>query len=221
MHTSDHITVLLAEDNLIVREGICSILKTAIDIKVVGQAHDGREAVKLAKTLHPDVIVMDIAMPLLNGLEATRRILKATPSTRILMLSAHTEDAYVEQSMALGAAGYFFKQPPFLILAEAIRTVCKGNTFYNPSTPKRLRDREKLDSKKAPELTPREVEVLQLITEGNTTSEAASELGISIETGEKHRRSLLEKLNFHDITGLTRYALAEGIIESGVQLTIV
>jgi len=218
---SDHITVLLAEDNLIVREGICSILKTEKDIKVVGQAKDGREAVKMAKTLHPAVIVMDIAMPLLNGLEATRIILKATPSTRILMLSAHTEEAYVEQAMALGASGYFFKQPPFMILAETIRIVCKGNTFYNPFIPKRLRGQEAQRSKKTAKLTARETQVLQLIADDNTARETALALGISIETVEKHRQSLMEKLHFHDITDLTRYALAEGIIESGVQLTIV
>ena len=165
MNTSKRITVLIAEDHLIVREGLCSILKTENDIDVVGQAQNGLEAVKLAKKLHPAVVLMDIAMPRLNGLEAARLILEEIPSTRILILSAHTEDAYVEQAIALGAAGYFVKQPPFLILAEAIRDAYKGNTFVSASISKRLRDQEKQHSKKIAKGILREAEVLQLLAE--------------------------------------------------------
>lgn len=228
MNASKHITVLLAEDHMIVREGLRSILEAEGDIEVVGQAQDGRQAVNLAKTLLPAVIVMDIAMPRLNGLEATRQILKTAPTTRILILSAHSDDAYVEQVMALGAAGYLIKQTSLMILAKAIREASKGNTFFSPSIAKRLRDRdnrsldrEGLHSKKIAALTSREVEVLQLIAEGKANKETASELGISIKTVEKHRQALMEKLNIHDIASLTRYAISAGIIESSVQLTII
>jgi len=228
MNASKHITVLLAEDHMIVREGLRSILEAEGDIEVVGQAQDGRQAVELAKTLLPAVIVMDIAMPRLNGLEATRQILKVAPATRILILSAHSDDAYVEQVMTLGAAGYLIKQTSLLILAMAIREASKGNTFFSPSIAKRLRDkdnrsldREGLHSKKIATLTSREVEVLQLIAEGKANKETAAELKISIKTVEKHRQALMEKLNIHDIASLTRYAISAGIIENSVQLTII
>jgi len=228
MNPPEYITVLLAEDHMIVREGLRSILEAEGDIQVIGQAQDGRQAVELAKTLLPAVIVMDIAMPRLNGLEATRQILKFAPATRILILSAHSDDAYVEQVMSMGAAGYLIKQTSLLILAKAIREASKGNTFFSPSIAKRLRDkdnrpldREGLHSKKIATLTSREVEVLQLIAEGKANKETAAELGISIKTVEKHRQALMEKLNIHDIASLTRYAISAGIIESSVQLTII
>lgn len=227
MNSSKHITVLLAEDHMIVREGLRSILDAEGDIEVVGQAQDGRQAVELTKTLLPEVIIMDIAMPRLNGLEATRQILKFAPATRILILSAHSDDAYVEQVMAMGAAGYLIKQTSLLILAKAIREASKGNTFFSPSIAKNLRDkdarsldRDGLHSKKISKLTSREVEVLQLIAEGKTNKETAAELNISIKTVEKHRQALMEKLNIHDIASLTRYAISAGVIES-VQLTII
>jgi len=228
MNSSKQITVLLAEDHMIVREGLRSILEAEGDIEVVGQAQDGRQAVELAKALLPAVIVMDIAMPRLNGLEATRQILKSSPATRILILSAHSDDAYVEQVMSLGAAGYLIKQTSLLILAKAIREASQGNTFFSPSIAKRLRDKDKrsldregLHSKKIATLTSREVEVLQLIAEGKANKETAAELGISIKTVEKHRQALMEKLNIHDIAGITRYAISKGIIESCVHVTII
>jgi DNA-binding NarL/FixJ family response regulator len=228
MNSSNHITVLLAEDHMIVREGLRSILEAEGDIEVVGQAQDGRQAVELTKKLLPAVVVMDIAMPRLNGLEATRQILKMAPATRILILSAHSDDAYVEQVMTLGAAGYLVKQTSLLILAKAIREAYKGNIFFSPTIGKRLRDqelksrdREGRPSKKLALLTSREVEVLQLIAEGKANKELASELAISIKTVEKHRQALMEKLNIHDTASLTRYAISTGIIESSVQVTII
>jgi DNA-binding NarL/FixJ family response regulator len=225
MNTSKRITVLLAEDHTIVREGFRSILEAEGDIEVVGEAPDGRQAVELTKKLLPSVVVMDIAMPRLNGLEATRQILKVAPATRILILSAHSDDAYLDQVIALGAAGYLIKQTSFLILSKAIREACKGNTFFSPSIAKRShaqhQNRGALHSKKMARLTSREVEVLQLIAEGKANKETASELGISIKTVEKHRQALMEKLGIHDTASLTRYAIAAGIIESGVHLTII
>ena len=168
-------------------------------------------------------------MPLLNGLEATRQIRKAVPDTKVLILSAHSDDAYVEQATALGAAGFLLKQTSSHVLAEAIREVQKGNTFFSPSIAKRLHDRDQkspgsradCSKNEGDRLSSREVEVLQLIAEGKANKQVAAELGISFKTVEKHRQHLMEKLNIHDTAGLTRYAIAAGIIESSVQLTII
>ena len=222
------ITVLLADDHEIVREGFRKLLQVEHDIEVVGEAETGRQAVQLTRKLRPDVVIMDIAMPLLNGLEATRQILKAIPATKVLILSAHSDDAYVEQVIALGAAGYLIKQSSLQVLSRAIREAEKGNTFFSPAIARRLHnhdqqspDRAGLLKKKGVRLSSREAEVLQLIAEGKANKQIAAELGISIKTVEKHRQRLMEKLNIHDTAGLTRYAIAAGIIESSVQLTIV
>lgn len=222
------ITVLLVEDHLIVREGFRGLLKSERDIQVVGEAENGREAVRLAKRFHPAVVVMDVAMPQLNGLEATRQILQANPSTKVIMLSAHADDAYIEQANAAGASGYVIKQASAHVLCEAIRQVQKGNTFFSPSIRRHLQrhyerspKRSGLNKKRNASLSSREIEVLQLIAEGKPNKETASELGISIKTVEKHRQHLMHKLNIHDTAGLTRYAVSAGIIESSVQLTIV
>lgn len=227
MNISKPITVLLAEDHSIVREGLRTLLQVEGDLKVVGEAASGRQAVELAEKLQPAVIVMDIAMPLLNGIEATRQVLKAAPATRVLMLSAHSDDAYVDQVIALGAAGYLIKQTAASVLPKAIREVAKGKTFFSPSIAKRLDhqnqttpDRDGLLKKKSVQLTSREMEVLQLIAEGKANKQTAAELGIGIKTVEKHREHLMEKLDIHDTAGLTRYAISAGIIESSVQVTI-
>jgi len=224
----ERITVLLAEDHMIVREGLRALLEAEGDIEVVGEAQTGREAVQLTKRLRPGVVVMDIAMPLLNGLEATRRILKAVPATKVLILSAHGDDEYIRQVVMLGAAGYLIKQTSADLLSRAIREVQKGNTFFSPSIADRLRSLS-LESpdgcgvlkKKTAALSSREVEVVQLIAEGKANKQVARELGISIKTVEKHRQHLMRKLDLHDTAGLTRYAIAAGIIESRVQVTII
>lgn len=222
------ITVLLAEDHMIVREGLRALLKLETDIKIVGEAENGRQAVALVSQLGPDVVVMDIAMPLLNGLEATRQILQTAPSTKVLMLSAHSDDAYVEQVMALGASGYLIKQTAAHVLPEAIREIQQGRTFFSPSISRRLKNHDRKTparghrpAKNASLLTSRETEVLQLIAEGKANKQTADELHISIKTVEKHRQSLMHKLNIHDTAGLTRHAIAAGIIESSVQGTTI
>jgi len=223
------ITVLLADDHTIVRQGLRALLEAEGDIEVVGEAQTGRQAVQLTRKLLPAVVVMDIAMPLLNGLQATRQILGEVPATRVLVLSAHGDDEYVEQVLGLGAAGYLIKQTSAFHLSRAVREVHKGNMFFSPSIARRLRDREQKAPvgaagrrrRRAPGLTAREVEMLQLIAEGMANKQAAAELGISIKTVEKHRQNLMTKLDIHDTAGLTRYAIAAGIIESSVQLTIV
>ncbi len=222
------ITVLLAEDHMIVREGLRALLKLEADIEVVGEAENGRQAVALASKLCPDVIVMDIAMPLLNGMEATRQILQTSPSTKVIVLSAHSDDAYVDQVMALGASGYLIKQTAAHVLPQAIREVHQGKPFFSPSISKRRSDHDKkakargdLPGKTIAGLTSREMEVLQLVAEGKANKESAEELHISVKTIEKHRQSLMEKLNIHDTASLTRYAISVGVIESSVQVTII
>jgi len=222
------ITVLLAEDHLIVREGLKKLLEAERDIEVVGEAATGRQAVTLTKKLRPAVVVMDIAMPQLNGLEATRQIRQTVPATKVLILSAHSDDAYVESVTALGAAGYLIKQTSAHFLSAAIREVHKGNTFFSPTIAKQHRHHHQplIDLKgraktKDTRLTSREIEVLQLVAEGAANKQVAAELGISTKTVEKHRDHLMHKLAIHDTAGLTRYAIAVGIIESSVQVTIV
>lgn len=221
------ITVLLAEDHTIVREGFRKMLELETDLDVVGEAPDGRQAVALVKKLRPAVVLMDIAMPLLNGLEATRQVLKAVPATKVLILSAHSDDAYVKEATDSGAVGFLLKQTSAHSVCQAIREVQKGNTFFSPSVAKRVHERDRRSSDRGGSakahdvhLSSRETEVLQLIAEGKANKETAAELGISIKTVEKHRENLMAKLNIHDTAGLTRYAIGAGIIESSVQLTI-
>jgi DNA-binding NarL/FixJ family response regulator len=222
------ITVLLADDHAVVRAGLRSLLEVESGIKVVGEAQTGREAVQLVKKLLPAVVVMDIAMPLLNGLEATRQILKAVPATKVLILSAHSDDEYVDEVIRIGAAGYLIKQTSAHVLSEAIRQAHKGKAFFDPLVSKRLEDRQQSSrlgvagwrTKGNVGLTSREVEILQLIAEGKANKQTADELGISIKTVEKHRQNLMSKLGIHDTAGLTRYAIAAGIIESGVRLKL-
>ena len=219
------ITILLAEDHMVVREGFRKLLAAEADLEVVGEAQTGRQAVALARKLRPAVVVMDIAMPLLNGLEATRQIRKAIPGAKVLILSAHNDDAYVEQAIAFGAVGFLVKQTFSHDLSRAIREVQNGNTFFSPSIAGRLHNQKSPNGggplkKKLAHLSSRELEVLQLIAEGKANKQTAAELGISIKTVEKHRQNLMAKLNIHEISGLTRYAIAAGIIESSVQLTI-
>jgi len=201
------------------------MLEAEGDIKVVGEAETGRQAVCLVQQLRPAVVVMDIAMPRLNGLEATRQILKLVPDTKVLILSAH--DGYVEEVMALGAVGYLVKECSGRVLARALREAQAGHTFFSPSIAKRLRlvdggysRRANLFKRQQAGLSSRERQVLQLIAEGMSNKEAAAELGIGLKTVEKHREHLIVKLDIHDTASLTRYAISAGVIESNVQLTI-
>lgn len=222
------ISILLAEDHAIVRQGLCKLLETEGHFAIVGQAQTGREAVELAAKLRPDVILMDIAMPVLNGLAATQQIIAAQPSARVMMLSAHSDDEYVERTIAAGAMGFLEKQTSAEILTKAIHEIAAGRPFFSPAIAKRLidgknraRDRDGIASAKAVRLTARETEVLQLVAEGQANKQVAGILNISIKTVEKHRQHLMDKLNIHDTAGLTRYAIATGVIESRVQVTIV
>jgi DNA-binding NarL/FixJ family response regulator len=220
------ITILLAEDHIVVRQGLRALLSAESDFRIVAEAETGREAVKMTRKLRPAVVIMDVALPVLNGVQATRQILKVLPATRVLILSAYGDDAYVDQVIAAGAAGYLLKQSSLADLAHAIREVQAGRVFFSPSISKRLNTRrQKPPERGAPprnelaHLSPRELEVLQLVAEGATNKEVAAALGISIKTVEKHRHGLMVKLHLHHTAGLTRYAIAQGIIESSVQVT--
>ncbi|PYV35881.1 MAG: DNA-binding response regulator [Acidobacteria bacterium] len=217
----EKITVLIADDHTVVRQGLRALLQTERDIEIVGEAETGRQAVRLAKTLKPDVVVMDIALPQLTGLEATRQIVKEVPSSRVLILSSYSDDEYVHQLTEAGAAGYLLKQADISDVVRAIREAKKGNAYYSPAISKRLADhyRETVVrgvpvKKRTDLLSSRELEVLQLIAEGEGNKQIAAHLEISIKTVERHRQRLMDKLAIHDVAGLTRYAISKGIVES-------
>lgn len=221
--TMKRISVLIAEDHAIVREGLCAILKLEPDMEVVGEAPDGRKALAMVIKLRPDVVLVDITMPGLNGLEATRQMVKALPATRIIILTAHDDDAYVKSAVDAGAAGFLLKQDSTVDVCAAVRKVHCGDIYYNPSIAKRFvrinpqsRDRSGKVERKATQLTAREKEVLKFIAYGKANKETAAKLGISIKTVEKHRGTLMNKLDIHDTASLTRHAIAAGIIESKV-----
>jgi len=222
------IAVLLAEDHPIVRHGVRALLEMEDDIIIVGEAENGRQAVELAASLAPDVIVMDVAMPLLNGLDATRQIASAAPNAKVLILSAYSDDAFVHKVLAHGALGYLIKQTATNLLLDAIRRIHSGKIFLSPEVSERLfhhkrkaRANGDLNPQlKHPELTAREHEVLQLVAEGKTNKDMACVLSISIKTVEKHRQKVMEKLNIHDTAGLTRHAIATNVIESSAQVMV-
>lgn len=223
--TMDQTRVLLVDDHTVVRQGLRVLLEAEQDITVVGEADNGRTAVQLTKKLSPHVVVMDIAMPALNGLEATRQIIKEMPSAKVLVLSSYSDDEYVHQLTEAGAAGYLLKQTASADLIKAVREARKGNAFFSPSISKRLLEhyREAFLKgipvrKRTDLLTSRESEVLQLIAEGRPNKQIAAELCISIKTVEKHRQQVMNKLNIHDVAGLTRYAISKGILESSPSL---
>jgi len=215
------ITVLLCDDHTVVREGLRLLLQLEADMEVVGEAANGHRAVGEAKRLLPDVVLLDIAMPLLNGLEAARQIAKEVPSAKVLILSAYSDDAYIQHAIEAGAAGYLTKEAVGNDLLRAIRELAKGNAFFSPPVAKRLLKqcrRNSLDggavTATTPVLTSRQTEVLQLIAEGYAGKEIAGLLSISIKTVEKHRQDLMDTLGIHNVASLTRYALANGLVES-------
>lgn len=218
----EKIKVLLADDHTVVRQGLRALLEAEQDITIVGEAETGRQALRLALKLLPDVVVIDVAMPLLNGLEATRQIIKEIPKTRVLVLSSYSDDEYVRQVTEAGAAGYLLKQTAAQDLIRAIREAESGNAFFSPAIARRILEnyREAFlkgvpAGTRTDRLTSRESEVLQLVAEGKVNKQIAAELCISIKTVEKHRQCLMDKLNIHDVAGLTRYAISRGVIEGG------
>ncbi len=221
MIPSRPITILLAEDHTVVRQGLCSLLAADARFKVVGQALNGRDAVAMARTLRPDVILMDLSMPALNGMEATRQVLAENPAAKVIVLTAYNDDQYVERVHELGAMGFLQKSISGEQLTRAIVGVVAGERCFSPDSlhgPASARsgnlDRNGQRKPHARRLTPREAEVLQLVAEGSANKQIAATLGISIKTVEKHRQHLMDKLSIHDTAGLTRYALAHGVVEA-------
>jgi DNA-binding NarL/FixJ family response regulator len=219
-------SVLIIDDHRMMREALVHILERQKDIKVVGQASDGREGTAQAAKLKPDVVTLDVAMPNLNGLDAARHIRRQSASTRIIILTAYEDDLYIQHALEAGIDGYVTKTAAAETLAKAVRDVARGMKAFSPAVQKRLGQYEKSDSgrrllrRKTDTLTERETEVLQLIAEGNANKQTADKLGISIKTVEKHRQAVMNKLHIHDTAGLTRYAIAAGMVESPSQLTL-
>lgn len=211
------IRVILADDHALVRQGIRSLLEKLDDVDVVGEVNDGREALELSKTTQPDIVIMDITMPGLSGLEAVSRMKKACPTTRVIMLSMHGGEEYFQQALDSGAAGYLLKDADQLELELAIRSVVRGDVYLSPSVAKYALDayRERKENDQGPLacLSSRHKEILQLIAEGYANKEIAQRLDLSPRTVEAHRAELMERLNIHDVPGLVKVALRAGLIK--------
>jgi DNA-binding NarL/FixJ family response regulator len=214
------IRVLLVDDHKIVRDGLRSLLAKQMDIEVVGEAENGREALDQARELRPDVVVMDIGMRELNGIEATRQVAQEVPGVRVIALSMHSDRRYVADMLAAGASGYLLKDGAFDELVLAIRSVADGRTYLSQGVSGTIIDDyvKRLSASDSPAsssggraLSPREREVLQLIAEGCSTKECASRLHLSVKTIETHRRQIMDKLGIYNIAGLIKYAVREGL----------
>ena len=210
------VRVLLADDHTLVRAGLRKLLESMPDIEVVGEAGDGLALLELAEQLHPNLVLMDIAMPGLNGLEATARLVKASPGVRVMILSMHQNEEYVRRALRNGAVAYLLKDAAPMELGLALSAVLRGETYLSPAVSKgvvndyvqRLRE----DDQPGEQLSPRQREVLQLIAEGLSTKEIARRLDLSVKTVETHRSGLMKQLDVHEVTGLVRYALRMGLV---------
>jgi DNA-binding NarL/FixJ family response regulator len=218
------VRILLADDHTLVRSGIRALLNDISGVQVVGEANNGREALQLVEEHEPDIVLMDIAMTGMNGLEATARITREFPHIRVVILSMHTNEEYVLQALRAGAVGYLLKDAGLAELEIAIKAIANGETYLSPPVSKHVISdymrRVGVSFEMNPEeaippldrLTARQREILQLIAEGNTTQEIAQTLNVSVKTIETHRAQLMERLNIHDIAGLVRFAIRVGLI---------
>jgi len=216
---TDATTVLIVDDHSIVRQGLNALLEAQGDIKVVGEARDGQEALRLAAKLKPHVMLLDIAMPVLHGLEAARQLPLKSPDTRVVILSSYSDPHEVDAALEAGVSGYVMKETAATDLVKAVREARRGNAFFSTPISQRLLQinrtsfmRGKTQASLAPRLTDRETEVLKMIAQGKANKQIADALGISIKTVEKHRQSLMDKLNIHEAAGLTRYAVTSGLV---------
>ena len=212
------IRVLLADDHALVRAGIRSLLEQAGHVEVVAEADDGHQAVQLVEVHHPDVVLMDVSMPRLNGLEATRRVVEAHPTVRVLMLSVHSLEEYIWQALQAGASGYLLKNASAAELELAVTAVARGETYLSPAVSKHVIDgylqRARSEPSLSDRLTPRQREVLRLIAKGHTTKEVATLLNVSKKTVGTHRMQLMKRLGIHNVAGLVRYAVRTGLIST-------
>jgi DNA-binding NarL/FixJ family response regulator len=213
------IRILIADDHTILRSGLRLLLEQQADLKVVAEANNGREAVELASRHRPEVAILDIGMPELNGIEATRQILAAEPSTQVVILSMHADEGYVLRALKAGARAYILKNSAESDLIRAVRSVADGKSFFSPVISKMLledyirqiRDKQVEDSYDL--LTPREREILQMLAEGKTNKEVANVLHLSVHTVDAHRGNILQKLNLHGVPEMILYAVRKGIIQ--------
>ncbi len=214
--------VLVVDDHAIVRAGLRALLATAADLDVVGEAEDGRQAVLQAVQLQPDVILLDLSMPLLNGVEATRQLALAVPRAKVLILSSYDDEQHFQQALAAGAAGYLLKASAAEHLLQAVREIAQGGASFSPPLLHRLYTQAqpgapvgKTGATRSAALTIREAEVLQLIAERFGSKQIADVLSLSIKTVERHRQTLMDKLDLHKVAALTRYAVSSGVVEEG------
>jgi DNA-binding NarL/FixJ family response regulator len=221
------IRVLLADDHELVRAGISALLQNIPEVEVVAEANDGHEALHLVATLQPQVVLLDIAMPGLNGLETAARITETFPGVRVIMLSMHADEEYVLQALRAGATGYLLKGARRPELELAVTAVARGETYLSPAASKHVvgeyvqrttgtQELKEAEPGPAERLTPRQREILQLIAEGQTTKEIARTLNLSVKTVEMHRSQLMERLQIHDVAGLVRYAIRTGLVSPDV-----
>ena len=209
------IRVLLADDHALVRAGLRKLLESLSGVAVVGEAGDGREALALVASKNPDLVLLDITMPGLNGLEAAERIAREHPATRVILLSMHASEEHVLRALRAGASGYLPKDAALGELELAINAVRKGETYLSPAVSRHVSDyvrRTGATAEPRESLTPRQREILQLIAEGQSTKRIAATLGVSVKTVETHRSQLMEKLDIHDVAGLVRYAIRIGLV---------
>ncbi len=212
------IRVLLADDHRLMRAGLRALLKSLELVQVIAEAGTGHEAIQLAEQHQPDIVIMDIAMPELNGLEATARLVKLTPAPRIIILSMHANEEYVKRALQAGAAGYLLKGAEPAELELAIKAVMRGETYLTSAISKQVVQNylhpERMKTSPIQELTPRQREVLQLVAEGHSTKDIAQKLNLSVKTVDTHRTELMQRLDIHDIAGLVRYAIRIGLISA-------
>jgi two-component system, NarL family, response regulator NreC len=206
------IRVVLADDHILVRQGLKSLLERE-EFKVVAEASDGQEAVRQVESLHPDIAIMDISMPMLNGIDAARELGRSCPKTKTILLTQHDEDQYVSEALEAGVKGYVLKSQVASDLVQAIQQVSRGQVYLSPGVSRAVMEAYRSKSERpADPLSARERQVLQLIAEGKSTKDVASLLGISVKTAESHRTRLMQKLDIHEIATLVRYAVRRGIV---------
>ena len=207
--------ILVADDHTLVRAGLTSLIARLPEMEVVGEAADGRHALRMVRDLQPDMVLMDIAMPGLNGLEAAERIHGIHPQTKIIILSMHASEEYVAQALKAGASGYLLKDAATSELEMALKSVAAGQFYLSPAISRQVVDNFLRGGPTGVELlTPRQREILQLVAEGKSTRDIAETLHLSVKTVETHRAQLMERLDIHDVAGLIRYALRKGLISA-------